>query len=89
MLSRELPLKLIFRLWDSYFATSEDFHRLHSFVVSSLVLRFSLNLLKLNSFGEIIKMLQQLPTNKWSKKDVEMLVQEAVVLQHIFSEKLQ
>lgn len=85
MLSRELPLRLVFRLWDCYFST-EDFNRLHSFVVASLLLRFSLQLLKLHTFGELMKMLQALPTGGWSKKDVEMLAQEATVLMNIFAE---
>lgn len=85
MLSRELPLRLVFRLWDSYFA-SDDFCRLHSFVVAALLLRFSLQLLKLHTFGDMIRMLQALPTGGWSKKDVELLVQESLVLMNIFSE---
>lgn len=85
LLSRELPINLVFRLMDSYFSASEDFEVLHSYVAASLILRFSVLLLKINSFHGIMSKLQNLPTDDWSKKDIEMLVEEAVVLMNTYS----
>ena len=86
LLSREIPVRLIFRLMDSYFSASEDFEVLHCYVVSSLVLRFSVKLLKINSFNVLMRTLQNLPTKDWTKRDIELLVEEAVVLMHTYSQ---
>ena len=55
---------------DSYFSASEDFEVFHSYVTASLILRFSVLLLKINSFHGIMSKLQNLPTDDWSKKDI-------------------
>lgn len=55
---------------DSYFSWNEDFEVLHSYVVASLILRFSVLLLKINSFHHLLSRLQNLPTDDWTKKDI-------------------
>lgn len=56
--------------------------------MASLILRFSVLLLKINSFHGLMSKLQKLPTEDWTKKDIEMLVEEAVVLMHTYSNTL-
>lgn len=75
-LMREFSLKLIMRLWDTYFSEEDAFNNFHLFVCACLLLNFSEKIKKLD-FQNLIMFLQNLPTNNWGVKDIEVLLAKA------------
>jgi len=90
LLMRELPLALVVRLWDTYFAESragavrDGFHTFHVYVCAALLLRFAPALRALPTFGDILPFLQKLPTAGWRNHDVEELIAQAFVHKSLF-----
>jgi len=72
-LMREFSLKLIIRLWDTYFSEENAFNNFHLFVCACLLLNFGDKIKKLE-FQETIMFLQNLPTSAWSLADLDMLI---------------
>ena len=72
-LMREFSLKLIIRLWDTYFSEEDGFNTFHLFVCAGLLLSFSEKIKKLE-FQELIIFLQNLPTNEWIVDDIDVLL---------------
>lgn len=84
MLVREFPLHLIIRLWDTYLAEAEDgFADFNTYVCAALMTRWSAELQKMD-FTEALLFLQALPTERWSLRDLEVLLSEAYVLKSLF-----
>ncbi|KAI8393921.1 rab-GTPase-TBC domain-containing protein [Radiomyces spectabilis] len=85
LLMRELPLKSIIRMWDTYLAegSSEGFSEFHVYVCAAFLVKWSEQLQKLDFQGVMI-FLQQLPTQGWSEKDVELLLSEAYMWKTLF-----
>jgi hypothetical protein len=84
-LIRELPLKSIIRLWDTYF--SEDyggFENFHVYVCAVLLKEFKNQLMELSSFQDILLFLQNLPTSEWEEEDVEPILSQAFILSTLF-----
>lgn len=75
-LMREFSLKLIMRLWDTYFAEEDAFNTFHLFVCACLLLNFSEKIKKLD-FQNLIMFLQSLPTGNWGVQDIEVLLAKA------------
>lgn len=75
-LMREFSLKLIIRLWDTYFSEDNAFNHFHLFVCACLLLNFGEKIKKLE-FQETIMFLQNLPTNAWTISDIEILIAKA------------
>lgn len=92
LLMRELPLSLVVRLWDTYFAESragavrDGFHTFHVYVCAALLLRFSVQLRALPTFGDLLPFLQKLPTTGWKVSDVEELIAQAFVHKSLFED---
>jgi len=72
-LMREFSLKLIIRLWDTYFSEENAFNNFHLFVCACLLLNFGDKIKKLD-FQETIMYLQNLPTTSWTLDDINMLI---------------
>jgi hypothetical protein len=72
-LMREFRLKLIIRLWDTYFSEEDAFNNFHLFVCAGLLLSFSERIKKAD-FQELILFLQDLPTEKWDIDDIDVLL---------------
>jgi hypothetical protein len=72
-LMREFQLKLIIRLWDTYFSEENAFNNFHLFVCACLLLNFGDKIKKLD-FQETIIFLQNLPTNGWTLGDIDILI---------------
>lgn len=75
-LMREFSLKLIIRMWDTYFSEDNAFNKFHLFVCACLLLNFS-DKIKQCDFQESIMFLQTLPTDKWTLNDLEILLAKA------------
>lgn len=87
-LMREFSLKLIIRLWDAYFSEDDAFNNFHLFVCASLLLNFSEKLKKMNDFQEIILFLQNLPVNKWSIDEIDILLAKAYQISTVYGKIL-
>ncbi len=75
-LMREFTLKLIIRLWDTYFSEENAFNNFHLFVCACLLLNFGEKIKKLD-FQNTILFLQNLPTNTWTINDLDILLAKA------------
>ncbi|ORZ22254.1 rab-GTPase-TBC domain-containing protein [Absidia repens] len=85
LLMRELPLKSTIRMWDTYLAegSTEGFSEFHVYVCAAFLVKWSAKLQKMD-FQEIMIFLQQLPTEDWQEKDVELLLSEAYMWKTLF-----
>lgn len=86
-LMREFSLKLIMRLWDTYFSEEDAFNTFHLFVCSCLLLNFSEKIKKLD-FQNLIMFLQNLPTNNWGVKDIEVLLAKAYQINILYGKAI-
>lgn len=82
-LMREFSLKLIIRLWDTYFSEEDAFNTFHLFVCAGLLLNFSEQIKKLE-FQELIIFLQNLPTESWGLEDIDILMAKTYQIKTIF-----
>jgi TBC1 domain family member 2 len=79
-LLRELPLRAIIRLWDTYFAEEQGgFERFHVYVCAVLLTTFSEQLLGMQ-FQEALMFLQDLPTSEWGEEEMGDLLARAFIL---------
>ena len=76
-LMREFTIKLIIRLWDTYFSEEDAFNNFHLYVCASLLLNFAEKLKKMEEFQEIMMFLQNLPITNWGIEDIDVLVAKA------------
>ncbi len=87
-LMREFSIKLIVRLWDAYFSEDDAFNTFHLFVCASLLLNFSEKLKKMSDFQEIIMFLQNLPVNKWTLDEIDILLAKAYQISSVYGKIL-
>lgn len=79
LLMREMSVRNIVRMWDSYLAEGPDaFSEFHLFVCAAFLDRWSDELRQMD-FQGIIMFLQSLPTQNWSAKETELLLADAFV----------
>lgn len=84
LLMRELSIELIVRMWDTYLSeTPLGFNTFHVYVCAAFLSKFSAEL-KEKDFQEILLFLQNPPTNKWTDKDVELILSEAFIWQSLY-----
>jgi hypothetical protein len=90
LLLRELPLRLVVRLWDTYVAESrhavrDGFETFHIYVCAALLDRFKPKLLE-RTTHELLTFLQALDkeTASWGASDVEELISKAYVFTQVF-----
>ncbi|KAI8341542.1 hypothetical protein BC941DRAFT_208926 [Chlamydoabsidia padenii] len=85
LLMRELSLQNTIRMWDTYLAegSSEGFSEFHVYVCAAFLVKWSAQLQKMD-FQEVMIFLQQLPTQDWQEKDVELLLSEAYMWKSLF-----
>ena len=84
-LIREFPVKLILRLWDTYFSEEKGFSEFHLYVCSCLLLTFSEKLKAMTEFQEVIVFLQKLPTSNWKIEDMNMLLAKSYSIKELYS----
>ncbi|GAA6016437.1 hypothetical protein JCM10207_003861 [Rhodosporidiobolus poonsookiae] len=84
LLMRELSVKNIVRMWDTYLAEGGDaFSEFHLYVCLAFLVRWSDKLREMD-FQSIIIFLQSLPTQNWQDKDTELLLSEAFLWSRTF-----
>ena len=84
MFIRELPLALLFRLWDGFLSINDGFRVLSMYVAATLVLRWK-DRLKSSNFNEILLFLQNLPTDTWKEREIEEVLSQAYVYFSLFN----
>ncbi|KIX03931.1 uncharacterized protein Z518_07484 [Rhinocladiella mackenziei CBS 650.93] len=83
LLMRELSIRNVIRMWDTYMAEENGFSQFHLYVCAAFLVKWSEQLMKMN-FQEILMFLQALPTREWTEKDIELLLSEAFIWQSLF-----
>lgn len=83
LLMRELSMRSVIRMWDTYLAEEDGFSQFHLYVCAAFLVKWSDQLMKMN-FQEILMFLQALPTKEWTEKDIELLLSEAFIWQSLF-----
>jgi hypothetical protein len=86
ILLRELPLKSILRVWDTYLSEERGgFENFHVYVCTVLVKMYKEKLTKMQ-FQDILMFLQELPTSEWGEEDVEPILSQAFILSTLFDD---
>jgi hypothetical protein len=83
-LMREFSIKLIIRIWDTYFSEEDAFNNFHLYVCSCLLLNFSEKIKKMNEFQETMMFLQNLPMSNWSLDEIDILLAKAYQIQIMY-----
>ncbi|KAI9725600.1 MAG: GTPase-activating protein [Chrysothrix sp. TS-e1954] len=83
LLMREVSVKNVIRMWDTYLAEEQGFSVFHLYVCAAFLVKWSDQLVRMD-FQEIMMFLQALPTREWTSKDVELLLSEAFIWQSLF-----
>lgn len=83
LLMRELPFRLIVRVWDTYLAEADGFAVFHVYVCAALLVSFSDQLMDMD-FQDLVMFLQNLPTRHWSEKDIDVILSQAYMWRTIF-----
>ncbi|KHN96364.1 Rab-GAP/TBC domain protein [Metarhizium album ARSEF 1941] len=83
LLMREISVKNIIRMWDTYLAEEQGFSEFHLYVCAALLVKWSDKLVSMD-FQEIMMFLQSLPTKTWTEKDIELLLSEAFIWQSLY-----
>uniref|UniRef100_A0A1I8H374 Rab-GAP TBC domain-containing protein n=1 Tax=Macrostomum lignano TaxID=282301 RepID=A0A1I8H374_9PLAT len=86
LLMREIPLRCIIRLWDTYHSEVDGFSHFHLYVCAAFLLRFSRDLKRESDFQGLMLMLQDLPTHQWGDEEVTLLLAEAFKLKSWFAD---
>lgn len=85
LLTRELPLRAIVRLWDTCIAEAQGFEKFFPYVCAAFLCHFSETLRQLQA-EDLHLFLQDLPTKDWTDDDVETLLSEAFILSTLFQD---
>jgi len=85
LLMRELPLRLVIRLWDTYLAEGEDFQRLHVYLCAAFLINWSQDL-RIRDFQETMIFLQNLPTGEWDTARIEVLIATAYMWKTLYQD---
>jgi hypothetical protein len=86
LLTRELPLRAVVRLWDCYMCDARGVAFLHPCICAVLLHTWSHKLFQNHSFEESLMFLQQLPTGNWGPREMDHLIPEALELQRRYQE---
>lgn len=86
LLTRELPLRCTIRLWDTYLAENDSFALFQLYVCAAFLLRWREDLLNEKDFQGLMILLQNLPTQKWNRSHINVLVAEAYRLKVMFAD---
>eukprot|EP00301_Raphidiophrys_heterophryoidea_P002236 c11046_g1_i2.p1 GENE.c11046_g1_i2~~c11046_g1_i2.p1 ORF type:complete len:339 (+),score=73.42 c11046_g1_i2:551-1567(+) len=76
LLVRELPMRLVLRLWDTYLSDPEHLAVFHVYVCAAILIHWA-DRLKTLEFQELLTFLQNLPTNSWQASDMDVITAQA------------
>jgi TBC1 domain family member 2 len=84
VLLREIPLRAIVRVWDTYLSEErKGFDNFHVYVCAVVLKTYRDRLLEMQ-FQDILMFLQDLPTAEWGESEVEPILSQAFILSHLF-----
>lgn len=84
LLMRELSVKNIVRMWDTYISEgATGFSEFHVYVCAAFLVKWSFQIMEMD-FQEIMMFLQALPTKDWGEDDIGILLSEAYTLQTLY-----
>lgn len=84
LLLREFNLPCIIRLWDTYLSEGDGgFETFHVYVCAAFLCQFSGQLQQME-FDQIFAFMQNIPTNDWGDKEIEIVLSQAFVLSTLF-----
>lgn len=83
LLMRELPFHLIVRVWDTYLAETDGFATFHVYVCAALLVTFSEELQDMD-FQDLVMFLQNLPTESWTNREIDVILSQAYMWRTIF-----
>eukprot|EP00178_Gracilaria_changii_P019738 TRINITY_DN571_c0_g1_i2.p1 TRINITY_DN571_c0_g1~~TRINITY_DN571_c0_g1_i2.p1 ORF type:complete len:455 (-),score=51.40 TRINITY_DN571_c0_g1_i2:1854-3218(-) len=83
LLMRELPFPLIVRVWDTYLAETDGFATFHVYVCAALLVSFSEDLQDMD-FQDLVMFLQNLPTESWTNREIDVILSQAYMWRTIF-----
>ncbi|CAN8075561.1 unnamed protein product [Agarophyton chilense] len=83
LLMRELPFPLIVRVWDTYLAETDGFATFHVYVCAALLVSFSEELQDMD-FQDLVMFLQNLPTESWTNREIDVILSQAYMWRTIF-----
>uniref|UniRef100_A0AC35U818 Rab-GAP TBC domain-containing protein n=1 Tax=Rhabditophanes sp. KR3021 TaxID=114890 RepID=A0AC35U818_9BILA len=84
LLMREIPFPCTVRLWDTYLSEKSGFSNFHVYVCAAILRHFSSMILEQKDFQGIMLLLQNLPTDHWSDRNVCELTAHAFSLMCVF-----
>lgn len=86
LLLREVPLRAILRVWDTYLAEDRGgFENFHVYVCVVLLKKYRDKLVEME-FTDMLIFLQDMPTSEWTDDVVEPILSEAFILSTLFDE---
>eukprot|EP01126_Amoeba_proteus_P057535 TRINITY_DN7329_c0_g1_i2.p1 TRINITY_DN7329_c0_g1~~TRINITY_DN7329_c0_g1_i2.p1 ORF type:complete len:513 (+),score=111.68 TRINITY_DN7329_c0_g1_i2:273-1811(+) len=85
LLMRELPLKVVMRVWDTYLSEGEGFPSLHVYLCTAFLMNWSTELRK-RDFNSMMPFIQNLPTKNWVSDHVETLLSQAYVWRNAYQD---
>lgn len=83
LLLREFQLRCVFRLWDTYLSEKNGFEDFHVYVCAAFMCQFSSQLQGM-TFDELFGFMQEIPTEKWTDTEIEVLLSQAFILSTLF-----
>ena len=84
LLLREFRLSCVMRLWDTYLSEGDGgFEDFHVYVCASFLVHFSGELQQMG-FDELFQFMQNMPTDDWGDREIEILLSSAFVLSTLF-----
>lgn len=84
VLLREIPLRAIVRVWDTYLSEErKGFDNFHVYVCAVVLKTYRDRLLEMQ-FQDILMFLQDMPTAEWGESEVEPILSQAFILSHLF-----
>ncbi|KAK4421542.1 GTPase-activating protein gyp1 [Sesamum alatum] len=84
LLIREIPFRLVTRLWDTYLAEGDALPDFLVYIFASFLLTWSDKLQKLE-FQEMVMFLQHVPTQNWGDVELEMVLSQAYMWHTMFN----
>jgi len=86
LLLRELPLRAIIRVWDTYLSEERGgFENFHVYVCAVILKTYKDKLMSMD-FQAILMFLQDMPTQEWGESDVECILSQAYILSTLFDD---
>lgn len=83
LLMRELPMRVVARLWDCYLAEGTGVTPFHLYVCTAFLELFGPELKAQDSFEETLMFLQRLPTTHWPAEYAERILARAYEVQRM------